>query len=54
MDMFAPEFSRFWLPEAEQRGEREDPERRDEDGSRREREALAELAERVSAARSIV
>jgi hypothetical protein len=53
MDMFAPEFSRFWLPEAEERGEREVPERRDEDSSRREREALAELAERVSAARSI-
>jgi hypothetical protein len=54
MDMFAPEFSRFWLPEAEERGEREVPERRDEDSSRREREALAELAERVSAARSVV
>jgi hypothetical protein len=54
MDMFAPEFSRFWLPETEGQDERDAPARSDEDTRRREREALAELAERVNAARSIV
>ena len=54
MDMFAPEFSRFWLPEAEGRDERAVPAADDEDRSRREREELALLAERVNAARSVV
>jgi hypothetical protein len=54
MDMFAPEFSRFWLPETRGQDERDVPVPNDEDTRRREREALAELAERVNAARSIV
>jgi hypothetical protein len=54
MDMFAPEFSRFWLPETKGQDERDVPAPGDEDIRRREREALAELAERVNAARSIV
>jgi len=52
--MFAPEFSRFWLPETTGQDERDVPAPSDEDTRRREREALAELAERVNAARSIV
>jgi hypothetical protein len=54
MDMFAPEFSRFWLAEIKGQDERDVPVLGDEDTCRREREALAELAERVNAARSIV
>jgi hypothetical protein len=54
MDMFAPEFSRFWLPETKGQDERDVAAASDEDTRRREREALAELAERVNAARSIV
>ena len=52
--MFAPEFSRFWLPETKGQDERDVAAPGDEDTRRREREALAELAERVNAARSIV
>ena len=52
--MFAPEFSRFWLPETKGQDERDVSAASDEDTRRREREALAELAERVNAARSIV
>ena len=53
MDTFAPEFSRFWLPEVT--GARVDVKRpqRDED-SGAQKAALEELAERVSAARSVV
>ena len=54
MDMFAPELSRFWLPETKGQDERDVPAPSDEDTRRRELEALAELAERVNAARSIV
>jgi hypothetical protein len=54
MDTFAPEFSRFWLPEAEVPVGRDVPNGSDEDTQRRERDALAELVERVNAARSIV
>jgi len=52
--MFAPEFSRFWLPEIKGQDERDVPVLGDEDTRRRERDALAELAQRVNAARSIV
>jgi len=53
MDTFAPEFSKFWLPEAE--GLCSDTRRagRDDD-SCAQQAALEELAERVSAARSVV
>jgi hypothetical protein len=54
MNMFAPEFSRFWLAEIKGQDERDVPAPGDEDTRRRDREALAELAERVNAARSIV
>ena len=54
MDMFAPEFSRFWFPETKGLEERDVAVASDEDTRRLEREALAELAERVNAARSIV
>jgi hypothetical protein len=54
MDMFAPEFSRFWLPEIKGQDERDVPALGDEDTRQRERDALAELAQRVNAARSIV
>ena len=54
MDMRAPELSRFWLPETTGPDERDIAAAVDEDTCRREREALAELAERVNAARSIV
>jgi hypothetical protein len=52
MDSFAPEFSRYWLPtrEAEERAQAD----RREDEARRQREALEELAERVTAARTVV
>jgi len=52
MDMFAPEFCRYWLCDAGEPREREVLAANDEDV--RERDALAELAERVSAARSVV
>jgi hypothetical protein len=52
MDTFAPEFCRFWLPEAGEEGEGRIQAANDEDV--REREALAELVERVNAARSVV
>ena len=52
--MRAPELSRFWLPDARRQYERDVPPPSYEDTRRREREALAELAERVNAARSIV
>ena len=52
--MFAPEFSRIWLPEIKGQDERDVPVLGDEDTRRRERDALAELAQRVNAARSIV
>jgi hypothetical protein len=49
MDTFAPEFSKYWLPEAvTAKGEA-----RDEDTGAQQA-ALQELAERVSAARSVV
>ena len=55
MDTFAPEFSRFWLPVRERDGDRRDGrDARRDDEARRQEQALAELAERVTAARSIV
>jgi hypothetical protein len=53
MDMFAPEFTRFWLPEAEHGQAREPANAADDERDRREREELALLAERVNAARSV-
>jgi hypothetical protein len=52
MDTFSPEFSRFWLPGNERDADGRSDSRDDE--VRRERQALEELADRVSAARSIV
>jgi len=52
MDTFAPEFSRFWLPGNEQAVDSRPDAREDE--VRRQKQALEELADRVSAARSIV
>ena len=52
MDTFAPEFSRFWLPGSERDVDSRSDSR--DDDVRRERQALEELADRVSAARSIV
>ncbi len=52
MDTFAPEFSRFWLPADQVRGEHRRDEREDE--AHREQQALEELVERVNAARSIL
>jgi hypothetical protein len=49
MDTFAPEFSKFWLPEAS--GSRADSRADDESA---QQAALEELAERVNAARSVV
>jgi len=54
MATFAPEFSRFWIPATAGRDQRDLSARSEEEQQRREREALADLAERVNAARSIV
>jgi len=54
MDMFAPEFSRYWLPEAAGTDARDAPAPRDPEALRQEREALEALAERVNAARCTV
>ena len=51
MDTFAPEFSRYWLPTEADGDRRHDA---GEDEIRREQKALEELAERVTAARSII
>lgn len=51
METFAPEFSRFWLHVVEQAGDRREDR---EDEARRQQQALEELAERVTAARSVV
>jgi hypothetical protein len=52
MESFAPEFSRYWLPttEMEERAQAD----RGDDEARLQREALEQLAERVTAARTIV
>lgn len=53
MDSFAPEFSRCWLPaEAVERAQDRSPD--EDEAARREQRALEELAERVTAARTIV
>jgi hypothetical protein len=52
MDTFAPEFSKFWLADGET-APAEAGGRRDEDASKL-KAALEELADLVSAARSIV
>ena len=49
MDTFAPEFSKYWLPEAS--GSHADSRADDECA---QQAALEELAERVNAARSVV
>ena len=52
MDSFAPEFSRFWLlPE---KGERIGHDGLDDDMRTQQQRALEELAERVTAARTVV
>jgi len=50
MDTFAPEFSKFWLPEAS--GSHADSRADDDKGA--QQAALEELAERVNAARSVI
>ena len=52
MDTFAPEFSRFWVS-AHERDAEPRPDAAD-DESRRMQQALDELVERVTAARSVV
>lgn len=53
MDTFAPEFSKFWLAEAAaSHGDARGATRDDDTGA--QEAALEELAERVSAARSII
>ena len=52
MDTFAPEFSRFWLPATE--GEGVHAHDAGPDDVRNEQKALEELAERVTAARSVI
>lgn len=52
MDSFANELTRFWLPGPDA-DERAEADRRD-DEARRQQQALEELAERVTAARSVV
>ena len=52
MDMFAPEFSRLWLSDDEDGVVQ--PDQRHDDDRRIEQKALEELAERVTAARSII
>jgi hypothetical protein len=51
--MFAPEFTRFWLPETERGPAHESTGSADDERDRREREELALLAERVNAARCV-
>ena len=50
MDTFAPEFSKFWLPEAS----RTHGDSGVDDDKGAQQAALEELAERVNAARSVV
>ena len=50
MDTFAPEFSKFWLPEASDAH----ADSRGDDDKGAQQAALEELAERVNAARSVV
>jgi hypothetical protein len=52
MDTFAPEFSKFWLAEAART--HGDARHAGNDDSGAQQAALEELAERVSAARSVV
>ncbi len=53
MDTFAPEFSKYWRPEARTGAVEVASVARDDDGGAQQA-ALQELAERVSAARSVV
>ncbi|MCL4764256.1 MAG: hypothetical protein KJ018_21170 [Burkholderiales bacterium] len=53
MDSFANELTRYSMPGREI-DERADADRRDDEAARRQQQALAELAERVRAARGIV
>jgi hypothetical protein len=50
MDTFAPEFSKFWMPEAS----RSHADLRGDDDKGAQQAALEELAERVNAARSVI
>ena len=52
MDTFAPEFAKFWRPEARTGGVDTTGAVRDDDAGAQQA-ALQELAERVSAARSV-
>ena len=51
METFAPEFSRYWLPNEVESERRHDA---GEDEVTRQQKALEELAERVTAARTII
>ncbi|MBK9114700.1 MAG: hypothetical protein IPM22_03415 [Betaproteobacteria bacterium] len=53
MDTFAPEFSKFWRPEA-RAGAADAAIAASDDDSGAQQAALQELAERVSAARSVI
>ena len=54
MDMLAPEFSRFWLTSGDRDSPRSEPSLDPESDARRQQQALEELADRVTAARSVV
>ena len=53
MDTFAPEFAHYWLASQAGSDDRK-PDRPDDDGSSAQQQALEALADRVSAARSII
>jgi hypothetical protein len=53
MDSYAPEFSRYWLAPGSG-DERVQPDSPRDEAARQQQQALAELAERVTAARTVV
>ena len=54
MEAFSPEFAQYWAEPAPKGAEPASPPRAEEPSAAAQREALAALAERVNAARSIV
>ena len=54
MEAFSPEFAQYWVEPAPKGAESASPPRAEESSAAAQREALAALAERVNAARSIV
>ena len=54
MDSFAPEFSRFWLPASGEDERVQQADRLEDEKRRQQQQALEELADRVTAARTVV